>query len=81
MRAAPRAAVQPLNPFVTCTSGDAGSATEACPEPAHSLGTGMLQKRPQHTQVHPLPGPTGQQAQARAAQPPGALSGAHLDGG
>ena len=59
MRAAPRAVVQPPIPFVTCTSGDAGSAMEACPEPAHSLGTAMLQKHPQHTQVQLLPGPTG----------------------
>ena len=59
MRAAPRAVVQPPIPFVTCTSGDAGSAMEACPEPARSLGTAMLQKRPQHTQVQLLPGPTG----------------------
>lgn len=51
--------MQPPNPFVTRTSGDAGSAMEACPEPARSLGTGMLQKRPQHTQVQPLPGQTG----------------------
>ena len=51
--------MQPPNPFVTCTSGDAGSAMEVCPEPARSLGTGMLQKCPQHTQVQLLPGPTG----------------------
>lgn len=62
--------MQPPNPFVTRTSGDAGSAMEACPEPARSLGTGMLQKRPQHTQVQPLPGQTGRRAQACAALPP-----------